>query len=212
MKAATAKGAARGKVLSRAIQALGAPSGGRALLLGADTALVRALKTDLALRDSIAVDLAAMEAQAEAAFDLVLVAGGIETGGLADIRQTLETATRRLAPGGSLVLYLATLTAPITAAEAEGPVQPYDLLLFPEAAAAGDLGEGLARRTPLAASTWLLLFRSLGLAVAGQAGRGEHRLPVALAYEHQARLRVFDPLELTTGQLLVILRAMEDGR
>jgi len=210
MSATTARGlATRGKTLSRAIAALGAPRGGRTLLSDGDAALSRALNADLGCRVLEDVAIESLDAQPSSAFDLVVIANGCEAGGLGQVRQRLITAKRLLALGGSLVLYLPTLAAPVSADEAEGPVSPYDLLLFPEAAAAGDLGAALAQRAPLAASTWLSLFHSLDLGVVAQAGLGAYRFPPETLNDHQSRLAVFDLLELATGRLLVILQVRE---
>lgn len=206
MKVASTQGAAvRGKILAGAVRALSGPVGGSTLLMGGDRALLRALDADLENPAIFQPDPSA-PIKGAALFDLILLADGAEAGGVGDIRSRIAATAGRLGPGGALVIYLGSLGAPVSSADIEGEGGAYDHLLFPEAALAGDMGPSVAARTPLAVSTWLLMFRSLGLEVSNHAGLGDHIMPAALMTDHQARLAVFDPVELSTGQWLVVLR------
>ena len=188
------------KRLVKAWKTLGAPSGAGAVLAlgpqGPD--LARAVQEALAPGaltllhpdgppprarfDTTPDSLADLAAARPGAFDLILAGGGLETGDLSHARDRLKALVELLAPAGVLAVAIDTLAAP-TAAD-------FDALLFPHLVRSGELGETLPVRAPLPAAD----------------GLGGQSLPPDFAGLHAARLAAYDPVELTTGAMRLILR------
>lgn len=190
--------------LNQALLSLGVPLEGRVLVLGTPKAAARIwggeTPTDVAL--TLSSDFGV---RGKGDFDRVILLGGASYDGLGPIHDRLEWAASHVSARGRVILSVGALAAPLESQGKEGPVGPYDGLLFPEAIAAGDAGARRARVTPLAASTWLLLARSVGLACVDQSGIGNSPLPEPVRVVHEQRLVVFDHDELRTGRMILIL-------
>lgn len=209
------------KALVKTWKALGAPSGARTVLAfgpqGPD--LARAAQEAMApgsltllhpdrppprarfeTTPESLTDLAAVR---PGAFDLILAGGGLETGDLSHIRDRLVALVDLMAPAGVLAVAIDTLAAPVAAG--------LDSLLFPHLARAGDLGEDLPIRAPLPAAAWMLLISASGLTPQAADGLGAQTLPGDYADLHGARLAAYDPVELTTGTLRLILQKSGDA-
>jgi hypothetical protein len=208
------------KALVRTWKSLGAPSGagvvlafgpqGPDLARAAQEALTPGSLTLLhpdrppprARFDTAPDSLADLAAARPGAFDLILAGGGLETGDLSHVRDRLEAVVDLLAPAGVLAVAIDTLAAPVAA--------EFDSLLFPHLARTGELGEDLPIRAPLPAAAWMLLIRASGLTLEAADGFGGQSLPRDYADLHAARLAAYDPVELATGTLRLILRKSGD--
>jgi hypothetical protein len=204
------------KGLVKTWKSLGAPSGARTVLAlgpqgpdlaraahdalapGALTLLHPDRPPPRARFDTTPDSLTDLAAARPGAFDLILAGGGLETGDLSHVRDRLGALVALLAPAGVLAVTIDTLAAPVAAG--------FDPLLFPHLARAGELGENPAIRAPLSAAAWLLLIRAAGLTVEAADGLGGQSLPPDYAELHAARLAAYDPVELGTGTLRLILR------
>ncbi|MFT4953737.1 MAG: hypothetical protein ACI8U3_000099 [Brevundimonas sp.] len=181
----------QGADLARAVQTALSP--GSLTLLHPDPPPPRArFRTDPATL----TDLAAVR---PGAFDLIVAGGGLEIGGLSQVRSRLAALAELLTEDGVLAAEIQTFAAP-------GPDEDFDALLFPHLARAGELEDGRAARAPLTAASWTLLLRSAGLHPAALDGVGAQRLPQELGLLHSARLAAYDPVELSTGALRLVAR------
>lgn len=190
--------------LSQTLLGMGVTLEGRVLLLGARRNEARIWGGEIPAE--VALTLSSdFGVRGKGEFDIVILDKDASNDGLGPIHDRLQWAASHVSAGGRVILAVGTLAAPLGSQGKEGPVGPYDGLLFPEAIAAGDAGARRARITPLAASTWLLLARSVGLACIGQSGVGETPLPQDIASVHEQRLAVFDHHELQTGRVILIL-------
>lgn len=194
-----------GPAVGKGLAALGvAPGATAAVAFGLGGAVAKALPAALETRKlAVADSLTDLEGD----YDLIVVGDGVATPGLAETRNRVAELALRLRPGGELAAWLPTLAAPL---EGAAPAAAYDALLFPEPAAAGDLGEA-AEAATLSASGWMMLFHACGLECVAQAGLGESPLPDSVALAHAPRLAVFDPVELTTGRFLARFRRRGDA-
>ncbi|RZJ96640.1 MAG: hypothetical protein EON88_06590 [Brevundimonas sp.] len=194
-----------GPAVAKGLAALGvAPGATTAVAFGVSAAVAKALPAALGVQSIPAIDSLS---DLEGDFDLIVVGEGVATLGLAETRNRVAELALRLRPGGELAAWLSTLAAPL---DGVAPAAAYDALLFPEPAAAGDLGEA-ARATTLSASGWMMLFHACGLECVAQAGLGESPLPDSVAVAHAPRLAAFDPVELTTGRFLARFRRRGDA-
>ncbi|MBA3999710.1 hypothetical protein [Brevundimonas sp.] len=209
------------KGLVKTWKALGAPSGAGTVLASGPQGpdLARAVQEALAPGsltllhpdrppprarfDTIPDSLTDLATTRPGGFDLILAGGGLETGDLSHVRDRLVALADLLAPAGVLALAIDTLAAPVGA--------DFDALLFPHLARAGELGEDLPIRAPLPAAGWMLLIRATGLELEAADGLGGQTLPRDYADLHGARLAAYDPVELTTGTLRLILRKPGDA-
>ena len=205
------------QALTRAWKGLGAPGGsGDALAMGAEGfELARAVRETLApgqlvllhpdppparARFTTVTDLDQLVRDRPGSFDLVTASGGLETGDLAEVRDRLRQVASLLKPGGVLAAAIDTLTAP-------DPHQgAYDHLLFPHLARSGELGEVIQARAPLPASAWRALVQSAGFEVIALDGARGQMLPADFRAMHEARLAVYDDIELTGGSLRLVAR------
>lgn len=207
--------------LARAMRDLGAPrEAGRALVLGGDSLeLARALKTALKPRavivrhdgprparsrlELVQGDLPQLAATDAAPFDLILAVDALD-GALGAVAARVRALRDLLAPGGVALLALDTLGAP---PRGEG-AGPHDLILFPECAAAGELGEAEAVRIPLPASAWRLLLEAAGLTVLAAHGQ-DASPPEHVRIDHAPRLALYDAGELAAGAMLFLVQRGE---
>lgn len=190
--------------LGQAVEGMGVAPQGRVLVHGARKAAALIWggqqPADFAL--TLSSDF---ETRGKGDFDLVILQGDVSNDGLGPIHDRLRWAASHVSASGRVVLSVGALAAPLVDQGKEAPVGPYDGLLFPESIAAGDAGARRARVTPLAASTWILLARSVGLSCIEQQGIGDAALPEDILLVHEQRLAVFDHHELRTAQMILIL-------
>ena len=218
MTAARAPIAAAAKAQVETWKTLGATSGAqRALALGRHGPdLARAVLADLSPADLILLHqgaaprgrfqtssqpLSDLAQETPGAFDLILVDGVLEEGDLSDVRNRARNLHRLLAPGGVLAATIETLAAPL-----EGEARPFDILLFPHLARAGDMGETAQTRPPLSASAWRALLQATGFEITGVHGIGDQTLPQDFIDAHGARLAAYDAGELASGRLALVAR------
>ncbi len=190
---------------------MGVAPDGRILVLGSSRAAARIWGGQIPPEAAVTLS-SDFGVRGEGGFDLVILHAGVSAGGLGPIHDRLKWAASHLSATGRVVLSVGALAAPLHSQGKEGPVGPYDGLLFPESIASGDAGVRRSLITPLSVSTWLLLARSVGLNCIGQSGVGEARLPDDIATMHEQRLAVFDRLELQTGGMILILGTAGDVR
>lgn len=159
-------------------------------------------------------DLAVLEHDVEAgdrpaigdgAYDLIVASGILGSGNLADAVETMRRLAGALASGGRLALVIDTYAT----RSREPGVGRDDVILFPELAHLGYLGDEAQRRTTLTPAGWLSLIDGLGLSVEAIAGYGEEPPEPATLTHHAERLAPFDEDEIGTGALLVL--AVRDG-
>ncbi len=196
----------RADAYARGLAALGATEGARVALSvsrrgdGLAAALASALRPH---------DLAALEWDPGSGglpeiegrnHDLIASAGVLGVGDLAEAVAVVKAFSEALAAGGRLALVIETYA---TRTRTPG-VGRDDVILFPELAGLGHLGDETQRRTALTPAGWLALISGTGLKIEAVAGYGEERPEKSTLANHPARFAPFDENEIGTGRLLVI--------